>query len=80
MDDHLCTALTAALSDQGAGASFHEFSGRIWAFCKRNAASRNPMIHYRNTKRKTNWNSLWNNIATLRIIVIGNRDEITSQH
>ena len=54
MNDHLCTALTAASGDPGAETVFHESSGRIWAFCKRNATSRNAIIHYRNTKKKTN--------------------------
>ena len=35
----LCTAFIAASGDPGAGKGFHEFSGRIWAFCKRNATS-----------------------------------------
>ena len=51
---------------------------RIWAYCKRNATSRNAIIHYR-TNRKSNWNiailrvrvnnwkSRWNNIATLTL-------------
>ena len=50
----IVTALVAASGDPGAGTAFHESSGRIWAFCKRNAISRNATIHYRNTKRKTN--------------------------
>ena len=54
MNDHVCTALVAISGDPGAGTAFHEFSGRIWAFCKRNTTSRNAIIHYRNTKRKTN--------------------------
>ena len=37
MNDHLCTALVAASGDSGAGTTFHESSGRVWAFCKRNA-------------------------------------------
>ena len=57
MNDHLCTAFVAALGDPGTGTAFHEFSGRIWAFCKRNATSRNAITHYRNTKRKNNWKS-----------------------
>ena len=54
MDDHLCTALVAASGDSAAGTSFHEFSGRMWAFYKRNATSRNAITHYRNTKKKCN--------------------------
>ena len=54
MNYYLCTALVAASDDPKAGTVFHEFSGRIWAFCKRNANSRNAIIHYRNTKKKTN--------------------------
>ena len=52
MNDHLCAALVATSGDGGAGTAFHKSSGRIWAFCKRNAISRNPNIYYRNTKRK----------------------------
>ena len=52
-DDHFSTALVAVSGDSGTGTAFHEFSGRIWAFCKRNATLRNAIIHYRNTK-KTN--------------------------
>ena len=66
MSDHLCTALVAASSDPGAGKAFHEFSGRIWALCKRNATSRNAIVYYRNTNIEGK--------------LIGNRDEITSQH
>ena len=54
MNYYLCTALVAASGDPKAGTVFHEFSGRIWAFYKRNATSGNTIIHYRNTKRKTN--------------------------
>ena len=76
-----CTALVAVSSDPGAGTAFHKFSGRIWAFRKRNATLRNANIHYHNTnKKKNNWNSQCNNIATLRVKVTGNRDEIMSQH
>ena len=50
INDHLYTALVAASGDLGAGTAFHEFSGRIWAFYKRNATSRNAIIHYRNTE------------------------------
>ena len=81
MNDHLCTAFIAASGDPGAGTNFHEFSGRNWAFCKRNTRSRNAVIYYRNTKKKTNrdgtilqhyknksnWKSRWNNIATLTL-------------
>ena len=49
MNDHLCTALVAASGDPGTGKAFHEFSGRIWALCKRNATSRDAIIYYRNT-------------------------------
>ena len=78
----MTTALVAVSGNPGAGTVFHEFSGRIWAFCKRNATSRNAIIHYRNTNnyRKTNWKSRRNNIATLGIKIIENRDEIMSQH
>ena len=68
--------LVAASDDPGPGTDFHESSGRIWTFCKRNAISRNAIIHCRNTKRKINWS----NTATLRVKVIGNRDKIISQH
>ena len=61
INDQLCTALVAASGDSGAEADFHESSGRIWVFCKRNATSRNAIIHYRNTKRKTNWNDYYHN-------------------
>ena len=44
MNDHLCTALVAASGDSGAGTAFHESSGRVWAFCKLNATSRNAII------------------------------------
>ena len=54
MNDHLCTALVAALGDPGTTKTFHKSSGRIWAFCKRNAISRNAIIHCRNTKSKSN--------------------------
>ena len=50
----IVTALVAASGDPGAERAFHESSGRIWAFCKRNATSRNATIHYCDTKRKTN--------------------------
>ena len=46
------TALVAASGDPVAGTAFHEFSGRIWAFRKRNATLRNAIIHYRNTNSK----------------------------
>ena len=49
MRDHLSTVLVAASGDPGAGKGLHEFSGRIWALCKRNATSRNAIIYYRNT-------------------------------
>ena len=75
MNYQLCTALVAASGDSGAEVDFHESSGRTWAFCKRNATSRNAIIHYRNTKRKRNWN-----IAILTVKVTGNRDEIKPQH
>ena len=66
MNDNFCTTLVAASGDPGAETAIHEFSGKIWAFCKRNAISRNAIIHYCNTKRKSN---------------TGNRDEIImSQH
>ena len=52
MNNHLCTALIVASDDPEARTTFHEFSGRIWAFCKRNANSRNAIIHYRTTKKK----------------------------
>ena len=54
MNDHLCTAFVAALNDPGTETAFHESSGRIWAFCKRNTTSRNAITHYRNTKRENN--------------------------
>ena len=76
MNDHLCTALVAASGDPGPGTDFHKSSGRIWAFYKRNAISRNALIHCRNTKRKTNWS----NTIILRVKIIGNRDAIMSQH
>ena len=63
----MTTALVAASGDPGAGTVFHEFSGRIWTFCKRNATSRNAIIHCRNTNRKSNWKSRWNNVATLTL-------------
>ncbi|KAK1124995.1 hypothetical protein K0M31_006332 [Melipona bicolor] len=67
MNDH-CTALVAASGDPGVRTVFHESSGGIWAFCKRNATSRNAIIHYRNiNKRKNNWISRWNNVATLTL-------------
>ena len=65
MNGYFCTTLATASGDPGAGTAFHEFSGRIRAFCKRNATSRNAIIHYRNTKSKSE---------------TGNRDEIMSQH
>ena len=40
MNDHLCTTLVPGSRDTGAGTAFHEFSGRIWAFRKRNATSK----------------------------------------
>ena len=49
MNDHLCTVFVAVSDDPGAGTAFHEFSGRIWAFRKRNATSRKKRDHYRNT-------------------------------
>ena len=52
--NNLCTALVAVSDDPGAGTAFHESSGRIWAFRKRNAISRKATIHCRNTKRKNN--------------------------
>ena len=61
----IVTALVATSGDPGAGTAFHEFSGRVWAFCKRNARSKNAIIHYRNTKSKNKTE---------------NRDEIMSQH
>ena len=51
MNDH-CTALVAVSGDPGSGKVFHEFSGRIWAFCKRDATLKNAIIHYRNTNKK----------------------------
>ena len=82
MNDHLCTALVAAIGDPRVRTTLHKYSGRSWAFYKRNATSRNAIIHYRNTNnyRKTNWKSRRNNIATLGIKIIENRDEIMSQH
>ena len=65
MNDYFCTTLVIAPGDPGAGTAFHEFSGRILAFCKRNATSRNAIIHYRNTKSKDK---------------TGNRGEVMSQH
>ena len=50
MNDHLCTVL----GDPGAGTAFHESSGKIWAFHKRNAISKNAIIHYSNTNRESN--------------------------
>ena len=52
MNDHLCAALVATSSDRGVGTAFHKSSGKIWAFCKRNATLKNPNIYYRNTKKK----------------------------
>ena len=40
--------------DPGVGTASYESSGRIWAFCKRNATSTNAIIRYRNTKKTTN--------------------------
>ena len=37
MNNHLRTALVAASGDPGTETDFHKSSGRIWAFCKRNA-------------------------------------------
>ena len=54
MNDHLCAALVATSGDLGRGIVFHKSSGKIWAFCKRNAILRNAIAHYRNTKRKCN--------------------------
>ena len=54
MNGHRCAALVAVPGDPGAGTAFHKSSGRMWAFCKRNAISRNAIIHYRNTKSKSN--------------------------
>ena len=42
----------SASGDSRAGTAFHKSSGRIWAFCKRNATSGNATIHYRNAKKK----------------------------
>ena len=58
--------LVAASDDPGPGTDFHESSGRIWAFCKRNAISKNAIIRniYHNTKNKR----------------IEKPDEIISQH
>ena len=69
MNNHFCTALVAASGNPGADTTFHESSGRIWAFCKRNATLRNAIIHYatlrgkliameqhRNTNSKTKFN------------------------
>ena len=47
-----CTALVAASGNPEAGTAFHEFSGKIWAFRKSKAISRNAIIHYRNTNSK----------------------------
>ena len=52
MNDHLCAALVATSSDRGVGTAFHKSSGKIWAFCKRNATLKSPNIYYRNTKKK----------------------------
>ena len=52
MNDHFCTALIAASCDPGVETAFYESSERIWAFCKRNATSRNATDHsLRNAKR-----------------------------
>ena len=64
MNDHVCTALVVVSDDPGARTAFHEFSGRIWAFCKRNATLRNAIII----------------ATLIRGKVIGNRDGIISQH
>ena len=56
MNNHFYTALVTASGNPKAGTVFHEFSGRIWAFYKRNATSKTAIIHYRNTKKKTNRN------------------------
>ena len=68
MNDHFYTALVAALGDPGAGTVFHESSGRIWAFRKRNT-----------TFRKETRSFI---IATLTIKgkLIENRDGTMSQH
>ena len=47
MNDYLCTALVATSSDPGAGTAFHKFSGRFWAFRKRNTTSRNSLLKLR---------------------------------
>ena len=85
MNDHFFTALIAASGDPEAGTTFHEASGRIWAFCKRNATLRNATIHYRNTnRRKSNWKSRWNNVATLTLkpnwvkIIISNNSYVNA--
>ena len=66
MNDHFCTALTAASGDPVARIVFHKSNGKIWAFCKRNATSKNAIIHYK-IILKTNWKSRWNNVATLTL-------------
>ena len=50
-EDHFCTALVAASGNPGTGTAFHEFRKEFWAFCKRNATSRNAIIHSRNTDK-----------------------------
>ena len=62
MNDHICAALVAASGDPGTAS--HEYSRRIWAFCKRNATLRNAIII----------------ATLIRGKVIGNRDAIISQH
>ena len=70
-------AFTTASGDPGAGTNFHEFSGRNWAFCKRNARSKNAIIHYRNTRGKLIVMERYrnNNIATLTLKFNENYDE-----
>ena len=45
MNDHICTAFVAASGDPEAEIAFHESSGKIWAFRKRNATSEKKRDH-----------------------------------
>ena len=75
MNYRICTALVAASGDPWSRYDLPQIQWKNLGICERNATSRNAIIHYRNTKRKSKWN-----IVILRVKVTGNRDEIISQY